>query len=83
MWFLDSFLFLLCHSRRPLPDHRRAVQTVAPTVSVHGGWLPQLAVQLHHRLYLPLPGGQRKTTSPFLSACRDLDVLPLEFEDVI
>lgn len=58
MCFFDSFLFLLCHSRRPLPDHRRAVQAVAPTNGVHGGWLPQLAVQLHHRLCLSLSGGQ-------------------------
>lgn len=52
-------------SRRSLPDHRRAVQAVAPTGCIHGGRLPQLDVQLHHRLCLPLPRGQSNFSSTF------------------
>lgn len=44
----------------PLPDDSRALHAVAPPSRLRRGGVPQLVLQLHHRLHLPLLAG----TSP-------------------
>lgn len=46
-----------CSSGGSLPDHSGALQAVPPAGRLHRGRIPQLAVQLHRGLRLPLPAG--------------------------
>lgn len=48
-----------CCSGGSLPDHGRALQAVPPAGRLHRGRIPQLAVQLHRGLRLPLPAGRQ------------------------
>lgn len=49
----------MCCRSHPLRGHHRDVQAVGPARRLHGRRLCPLALQLHCRPRLPVPGGQR------------------------
>lgn len=59
-----------CSSWRSVPDHSRVVQAVPPAGGLHRGRFPQLAVQLHRGLRLPLPAGT--SLCCYSSSCRSV-----------
>lgn len=60
-YFYFYFIFVLlssCFSGGSIPDHSRALQTVSPPSGLHCRWIPQLAVELHRGLLLPILTGK-------------------------
>lgn len=60
---LFIFVFSICFSGGSIPDHSRALQTVPPPSGLHCWRIPQLAVELHRGLRLPILTGKSFTLS--------------------